>query len=82
MTIRDNRGRVKRNRKQNKQVKLMFWHLDQMLGEQDAGLFLAMCLDLLTKCCSGVEERELRTLEIKINDFFSKKIDFRTMKVE
>ena len=80
MKVRDNRG--KRNRKQNKQIKLMFSHLEDMLGEQDAGIFFALCLDLLVKCCSGVEERELRTLEIKINDFFSEKIDFTTMKVE
>jgi len=68
--------RMKRNRKQNKAVKVMLAQLDNILGEQDAGMFLAISLDCLNKLVEGVESRELRTLEIKLNDFFSVKYDF------
>jgi len=69
-------------RKQRKTaLKPMFKCLEQMLGKDDAGLFLAICLDLLQECCKDVNQRELRTLEIKINDYFSSKFDFEKNEV-
>ena len=59
-----------------KGIKLMFKYLEQMLGQKDAGLFMAICCDLLQDCCKDVKQRTLRTLEIKINDYFSSKYDF------
>lgn len=69
-------------RKQRKTaLKPMFKCLEQMLGKDDAGLFLAICLDLLQDCCKNVNQRQLRTLEIKINDYFSSKYDFESDEV-
>jgi hypothetical protein len=66
----------KRNRKQRKMTKMMLKRLDAMLGEEFSGLFLAIILDLLNEFVKGVDGRQLRTIEIKLNDFFSAKYDF------
>ena len=68
--------RDKRSKEQNKKVKQMIAHLDAMLGEVDTGIFLAMICDLLDKFVDGVEQREMRTLELRLNDYFSVKFDF------
>lgn len=63
-------------RKWAKDVKPMVDALKAMLGPQDAGMFLAICCDLLQDCVKGREQLNLRTIEIKINDYFSSKYDF------
>lgn len=59
-----------------KTIKPMIKALEAMLGPQDAGMFLAICCDLLQDCVKGREQLNLRTIEIKINDYFSSKYDF------
>ncbi len=65
----------KRTRKQNKILKEMIKGLDHRLGEQNTGFLISMlidCLDKLTK--DG--DKNMRTLEIRINEFFSVKYNF------
>lgn len=71
----------RRNRQQNKKVQEMLHHLDLMFGENNAGLFLAMILDGLNKMMreeTPSEYLNLRTIEIKFNDFYSIKLDCDT----
>ena len=71
----------KRNRAQNKAVKNMLHRLDLMFGENNSGMFLAMILDGLNKMMkeeTPSEFLELRTIEIKFNDFYSVKLDCNT----
>ena len=71
----------KRTRKQNKTVKDMLYQLDLMFGENNSGMFLAMILDGLNKMMkeeTPSEYLELRTIEIKFNDFYSVKLDCNT----
>lgn len=65
----------KRNRAQDKAVNMMLKALENLLGEETAGLFLALLVDSLDKFVEGVEQRGIRTVEIKYNDFFSFKYD-------
>ena len=71
----------KRNAKQNKMLKDMIHHLDLMFGENNTGMFLAMICDGLDKMMkeeTPSEFIELRTIEIKFNDFYSVKLDCKT----
>lgn len=71
----------KRNRRQNKIVKRMIYQLDLMFGENNSGLFLAMVVDALNKMMKEkTPDRfiNLRTIEIKFNDFYSVKLDCDT----
>ena len=61
---------------QKKILKKAFRRLSDMMGAQGAGMFIMICCDLMNKFTKGVDRRELRTLEIKLNDFFSAKYDF------
>ena len=73
----------KRNVAQNQVVKKMIKHLDLMFGEQNSGMFLAMvctCLDKVMKSTPG-DYLELRTIEIKLNDFYSVKLNCDTGEV-
>ena len=71
----------KRTREQNKKVQEMLYQLDLMFGENNAGMFLAMILDALNKMMREETPStyiELRTIEIKFNDFYSVKLDCDT----
>ena len=71
----------KRTMAQNKAVKDMLHQLDLMFGENNAGMFLAMILDGLNKMMKEETPSEylnLRTIEIKFNDFYSVKLDCDT----
>lgn len=71
----------KRTRKQNKILKEMIKGLDFRLGEQGTGFIISMlidCLDKLTK--DG--DKNMRTLEITINEFFSVKYNFEKEEFE
>ena len=71
----------KRSREQNKKVQEMLYQLDLMFGENNAGMFLAMILDALNKMMREETPStyiELRTIEIKFNDFYSVKLDCDT----
>ena len=71
----------RRNAAQNKAVKDMLHQLDLMFGENNAGMFLAMILDGLNKMMKEETPSEylnLRTIEIKFNDFYSVKLDCDT----
>lgn len=71
----------RRNRKQNKKLKFMIHQLDLMFGENNTGIFISMILDCLNKMMkeeTPSEYIELRTLEIKFNDFYSVKLDCKT----
>ena len=63
-------------RQRDMALKPMFKVLIDMLGKRDAGMFIAICCDLLNECGKGVDTRTLRTLEITLNDCFSSKYDF------
>ena len=65
----------KRNRKQNELVKTMLKHLDLMLGENHAGEFLAMFVELLKMAVNETPDKklELRSMEIILNDYFHAK---------
>ena len=71
----------KRNRAQKKMIKDMIYHLDLMFGENGAGMLLAMICDGLDKMMkeeTPSDYIELRTIEIKFNDFYSVKLDCKT----
>ena len=52
-------------------------HLEATLcGPKDYGMFLAILCDLFDGFVSGVDSRELRTIEVILNDYFSLKYDF------
>ena len=75
------RRHPRRNRAQNKAVKDMLHQLDLMFGENNSGIFLTMILDGLNKMMkeeTPSEFLELRTIEIKFNDFYSVKLDCNT----
>lgn len=62
----------------NKKVKELYKHLEEMLGEWNAGLILAIACDAFDNFVEGSEDgRDLRTIEFKFNDFFSTKYDFK-----
>lgn len=65
----------KRNRKQNELIKTMLKHLDLMLGENRAGEFLAIFVDLLKRAVNETPNKklELRSMEIILNDYFHAK---------
>lgn len=62
--------------KEDRIVKDMVKNLQARLGKHNAALLIALLCDLLDEFVEGVEERELRTLELKLNDYFSAKYDF------
>jgi hypothetical protein len=73
----------RRNKAENKAVKDMIYHLDLMFGEHNTGMFLAMICDALNKLTKEKTPSgflELRTIEIKFNDFYSVKLDCKTNK--
>lgn len=68
--------------KQRKALKPMFNHLIETFGSVDvAGTMLAVYLDAFDKLVENKDTQEIRTLEIRINDFFSYKYDFVNEKV-
>ena len=70
----------KRNRKQNELLKQTLYKLDLMLGENHAGEVVCILADSLNKMLkekTPSERLELRSLEIKLNDYFSLKYDFK-----
>lgn len=69
--------RPKRNSKLNKFYKQDLKCLDELLGEVDAGLLLHSVVRTLYKLLGDKDSQILRTIEIKINDYFSSKWDFQ-----
>lgn len=70
----------KYNKREDKKIKLQMLSAIESHFEnpRDAGLFIAMIADLLDKVISNdrTDMIEMRTIEIKINNFFSVKYDF------
>ena len=64
----------------NKEAKELYKTLETKVGDYNAGLLLAILLDSLNFFTEGVDERDMRTIEIKINNFFSLTYDFHTGK--
>lgn len=50
--------------------------LIKMTDEDVAGMLIATLLDALNKFVDGVEERNMRKIEIIINDYFRDSYDF------
>lgn len=49
----------------------MYKHLEEMLGDWHAGLLIALLCDAFDNFVEGSDDgRNLRTVEIKLNDFF------------
>jgi len=68
--------------KQRKALKPMFDHLIETFRSVDvAGTMLAIYLDAFDKLVEKKDEQEIRTLEIRVNDFFSYKYNFLKGKV-
>lgn len=68
--------------KQRKALKPMFDHLIETFGSVHvAGTMLALYLDAFDKLVENKDSQEIRTLEIRVNDFFSYKYDFVNEKV-
>ena len=67
----------RRNKEQNKAIKKMITHLDLMFGENNTGMFLAMICDGLDKMMKKTPDEyiNLRSIEIKFNDYYSIKLD-------
>lgn len=64
--------RIRLNSKRKKIIKA----LEGMVGKYNSGLLISILCDGLNRYVSGVEARDMRTLEVKINDYFSLKYDF------
>lgn len=68
------------SKREDKKIKLQMLSAIESHFEnpRDAGLFIAMIADLLDKVISNdrTDMVEMRTIEIKINNFFSVKYDF------
>ena len=60
----------------NRKAKKIYKQLEYMLGDFVAGLILAIICDLFCEIVKGKDMIEMRSIEIKINDFFSAKHDF------
>lgn len=60
----------------NKKFKIMINALKETVGENGAGMILAIVLDSLKNYMKGMESREVRTMEVKFNNYFSTKYDF------
>ena len=60
----------------NKEIKYMVNTLIKMTDEDVAGMLIATLLDALNKFVDGVEERNMRKIEIIINDYFRDSYDF------
>lgn len=72
-----------KNKKQKDALKIMLNALKDYVGEEYAGWFLAILLDSLQRFVEGAEGgRELRTVEIVFNDFFSTKFNCSTKEYE
>ena len=69
-------ARCKRTPEMNKYYKRILKDLDGLLGEADAGLFLSIVVKMIIELAADKDRLNLRTMEIKFNDFFSKKWDF------
>lgn len=60
----------------NKAFQQMINYLEQKIGSDEAGAFISILLDSLDNLTKGVESRNIRTMEIIYNDFYSTKFDF------
>ena len=61
----------------DKRAKVVYKRLEQMLGEYNAGLLIAILCDLLEDCLGDKDEINMRSIELKINDFFSSRHEFK-----
>ena len=60
----------------NRKVKMMYKHLERQVGEHNAGLLLAIVCDAFDDFVKDAPEgRMLRSIEVKLNDFFSTKFN-------
>lgn len=63
----------------DKGIKVMLTHLEQIVGAFGTGKLIAIMCDSLANFVKGSEQgRDMRTIEIKYNDYFSTKYDFET----
>ena len=70
------------NKKDKKELNKMFDGLATRMGsEHGAAMMVAILCDLLDEFTKDVEERELRTMELTLNGFFTSKFDFVKMEV-
>lgn len=60
----------------NKAAKKIYRAFEEMLGEYNAGLIVAIICDLLQECCGDRESFNMRSIEIKVNDYFTARHDF------
>ena len=73
--------KLKRNKTQEKIINEMIHHIDIKVGERTTGFLLALLCGVLDEI-SKDHDQEIRSIEIVINDFFSKKFDFEKEKLE
>jgi len=65
---------------QKKAIKKMTDSIVNMVGLEEYGTLIAVLADSLYCLVEDVEQRQIRTVEIKYNDYFSTKFDFATRK--
>ena len=72
---------MKKNLLKVKEFKLTISDLEGMVGTYGAGLLVAILTDAVADFCKDSPSgRELRSVEIKFNDFFSHREDFKEAK--
>ena len=60
----------------DKTFQTMIEYLENKIGSDETGLFVSILCDSLDNLTEGVSERNIRTIEIIYNDFYSTKFDF------
>lgn len=65
---------MKRTLLQERKYKKMLKHIDNCLGEQDAGMLIAIICDALDK----MDTRVMRSIKLTINNYFTSGFDFET----
>ena len=57
-------------------IKKIIKYLKQKIGSNETAVFISILADSLDNLTKGVESRNIRTIEIKYNDFYTTKFDF------
>lgn len=63
-------------RKYKKEIEHLLGILVAMVGEYNTGLLLSILCDNLDNFVKGADSRNMRTIELIFNDFYSLKYDF------
>ena len=62
----------------DKDFKRIINHIEEKIGGYSTGALIAILSDSLDNLTKGVESRNIRSIEIKFNDYYSTKFDFES----